>query len=163
MKYFIAVLFCCMMLSVSTAQVTGKKYINVKLENTDGKYVELKNYIGKGPVLLSFWATWCKPCVEEMGELNKIYKELSPKGLNIIALATDNEKSVSKVKPFVKSKNYPFVFLLDTNSDAAKKYYAQAVPYSVLIDKHGNIVYTHLGYMKGDEITLKNKIAELLK
>lgn len=141
----------------------GKSAPNFKLESLDGSFVELSKIIGKGPVLLSFWATWCKPCMEEMTELNKIYEELKDKGFTLLAISTDNEKTVAKVKPLVKSKNFNFIVLLDKNSDVARKYYAQQIPYSVLIDKDGKIISTHMGYMKGDEKKLREKILNLLK
>ena len=129
----------------------------------DGDFVQLNDYLGKAPVLISFWATWCKPCAEELTELKKIYKEYKSKGFKIIAISIDNEKTVSKVKPFVKSRNFPFDILLDTNSETARKYYAYNIPYSVLLNKTGTIVYSHLGYMKGDELTVEKKIQELYK
>ena len=60
--------------------ITGRKAPNFKLVNLDGKYVELDKETGGGPVLLSFWATWCKPCLEEMVEYNKIYEQYEDKG-----------------------------------------------------------------------------------
>ena len=113
--------------------------------------------------LLSFWATWCKPCLEEMVEFNKIYEQYKDKGFSLLAISTDTEKSVAKVKPYIKSKGYNFPVLLDTNSEAARKFYAQQMPYTVLLDKNGNIVYTHLGYMKGDEQKVEKLITDLLE
>lgn len=141
----------------------GKTAPNFKLESLDGNNFELTQALGKGPVLLSFWASWCKPCMEEMNELNKIYEELKEKGFTLLAISTDNEKTIAKVKPLVKSKGYNFTVLLDKNSDVARKYYAQQIPYSVLIDKDGKIVSSHMGYMKGDEKKLREKILSLLK
>ncbi|MEP0862819.1 MAG: TlpA family protein disulfide reductase [Ignavibacterium sp.] len=141
----------------------GKTAPNFKLESLDGNNFELTQALGKGPVLLSFWATWCKPCMEEMNELNKIYEELKGKGFTLLAISTDNEKTIAKVKPLVKSKGYNFTVLLDKNSDVARKYYAQQIPYSVLIDKDGKIISSHMGYMKGDEKKLREKILSLLK
>jgi peroxiredoxin len=134
-----------------------------KLENVDGENVSLKDELGKGPVLLSFWATWCKPCIEELTKYKDLYDNYKDKGLKVLAISIDDERTVAKVKPFVKSKKYPFTILLDSNSDVARKYYAQNIPYTVLLDKTGNMVYTHLGYMKGDELKLQNKIDELVK
>jgi len=143
--------------------ITGRKAPNFKLVNLDGKYVELNSETGNGPILLSFWATWCKPCLEEMVEFNKIYEQYKDKGFSLLAISTDTEKSVAKVKPYIKSKGYNFPVLLDTNSETARKYYAQQMPYTVIIDKSGNIVYTHLGYMKGDEQKVEKLIIDLLE
>ena len=140
-----------------------KKAQNFILEDLDGDFVELDEITGEGPVLLSFWATWCKPCVDEMKELNKIYKEYKSKGFNLIAISIDSEKSVSRVKPFIKSKNYNFPVLLDTNSEVARIYYALAVPYSVLLDENGGVVYSHMGYKKGDEKEIEKLIKSLIE
>jgi len=121
--------------------------------------VELNNEVGEGPILLSFWATWCKPCIEELSEYKKIYKDYKDKGFKMFAISTDDERTVAKVKPFVKSKGFDFPVLLDTNSDISRLYYAQSVPYSVILDKKGMIIYSHLGYMKGDEVKVKEIIS----
>jgi peroxiredoxin len=136
---------------------------NFILENIEGDLVELNELIGEGPILLSFWATWCKPCVEELVHFQKIYSENEPKGLQMLGISTDSERSVAKVKPFIKTKNYTFTVLLDTNSEVARLYYARAVPYTVIIDKNGSIVYSHLGYKKGDELKVKEIINRLIK
>ena len=81
----------------------------------------------------------------------------------LIAISMNDQKTVAKVKPYIRSKGYDFPVLYDTNNDAARIYYALAIPYSVIIDKGGRVVYTHLGYMKGDEIEVDNKIKQLLK
>jgi len=166
MKIYLSFLIVFFLLGGAFPQegdIKGKKAINFKLEDIEGNIFELKNEIGKGPILLTFWATWCKPCAEEMVQFNKIYNELESKGFNLVGISIDNEKSVSKVVPYVKSRGYKFPILLDTNSEVGRKYYAQAVPFSVLIDIEGKIVYTHLGYLPGDEIKVKKLIQNLLK
>lgn len=166
MKYLILAITFCLLTVNSFSQenksLSGRKAPNFKLEDLDGNIIELKNLIGKGPIILSFWATWCKPCLEEFVEYHKIFLEFKTKEFNLIAISTDNEKSIAKVKPFIKSKGYQFPVLLDVNQEVARKYYAQSVPYSVLIDKKGNIFYSHLGYVKGDEVQMRKKIEELL-
>lgn len=141
---------------------TGRKAPNFKLENIDGKFVELSKEIGSGPIIISFWATWCKPCLEELTQYKKIFNEYQTRGVKIFAVSTDNEKTAAKVRPLVKSKGFPFTILLDPNSDVARKYYVPSIPYAVILDKLGNIAYTHLGYMKGDELKVREKLDEIL-
>lgn len=147
----------------NTEAIKGKKAPNFVLTDIDGNSFELQKNLGEGPVLLSFWATWCKPCLEELNEYQKIVNEFAAKGFKMYGISTDNEKTVAKVKPFVKSKNYKFKVLLDTNSEVARKYYAQQIPFSVLIDKKGQIIYSHLGYMKGDEKKVRSLIEAQLE
>jgi len=159
----VLILFSIIVFSVSlfSQDYSGgiRKGPDFTLENLDGDQVELFKEVGDGPILLSFWATWCKPCLEELNEYKKIYSEYKDKGFKMFAISTDDENSVAKVKPLVKSKGYNFPVLLDTNSDAVRLYYAQSIPYSVILDKEGMIIYSHLGYMRGDEVKVKKIIA----
>lgn len=135
---------------------------NFKHENLDREIIELNNYLGKGPVLLCFWSCCCKSAVAQVEAFSTAYEKFSDSGFVMLAVSTDNENTVAKVKPFAKSKRFKFPVLYDTNGDVARIYYAFDVPFSVLIDTQGKIVYSHLGYIKGDEFELENKITELL-
>jgi cytochrome c biogenesis protein CcmG, thiol:disulfide interchange protein DsbE len=133
-----------------------------KLPDLNGNNVELSKMTGKGPLLINFWATWCKPCVEEMAEYAMIYNEYKSKGFEMLAVSVDNEKTADKVKPYAESKKYPFTILMDIKAIAAKKYSIQAIPMTFLLNKEGKIVYQSLGFEKGDELKLRKKIEELL-
>ena len=159
----IVVLFSFFITAQESEDLAGRRAPNFVLENLDGDYVELNQEIGEGPILLSFWATWCKPCIEELAEFKKLYNEYKDKGFKLLAISTDSERTVAKVKPFVKSKSYDFPVLYDTSGDVARIYYARAVPFTVLIDDKGAIVYTHLGYMKGDELVVISKVKEMIE
>jgi peroxiredoxin len=140
----------------------GREAPDFTLEDLDGDWVSLQDLVGDGPVLISFWATWCRPCLEELRELQQLYEEYEPRGLTMLGISTDSERSIAKVKPWVRSKGYNFPVLLDTNSDVARLYYAQNIPYTVIIDSAGSIVYTHMGYRKGDELEVQKVIDRLL-
>ena len=125
-KFFLLPLLLLFSVNISAQEQqeqTGRSAPNFKLENVQGDYVSLKDELGDGPVLISFWATWCKPCIEEMTKYKDIYRDLKDKGLKVLAISIDDERTVAKVKPFVRSKNFPFPVLLDTNSEVARKYY----------------------------------------
>lgn len=160
MKYFLTALI--FLFTTSLFAQEGKIAPGFRLENLDGDIISLEDSLGDGPILISFWATWCKPCIEELPEIEKIYDELKDQGLKAFAISVDGERSVAKVEPFVKAKKLSIPVLLDTNSDVARIYYATTVPFTVIIDSKGEIVYSHSGYKKGDEIHLKAKLVEIL-
>ena len=149
-------------ISAQDADVTETEATNFVLENIDGDVIELNEHIGEGPILISFWATWCKPCKEELPHVQELLEKYEEKGLTVFAISTDSEKSVAKVKPYIKSHNYTFEVLLDTNSEVARSYYVRSVPFTLIIDKSGKIVYQQLGYRKGDEIKVEEVISKII-
>jgi peroxiredoxin len=150
------------LISAQDSEVTETEAANFVLENIEGDIVELNEYIGEGPILISFWATWCKPCKEELPHVQELLEKYEEKGLTVFAISTDSEKSVAKVKPYIKSHNYTFEVLLDTNSEVARSYYVRSVPFTLIIDQAGKVVYQQLGYRKGDEIKVEEVISKLI-
>jgi peroxiredoxin len=140
----------------------GRNAPNFKLENLDREILELNDLIGSGPILLCFWSSCCKSAVAQVEAFSVLYEKYKDDGFIMIAIATDDEKTVAKVKPLVKIKKYTFPVLYDTAGTVARMYYAYDMPFDVLIDTKGKIVYSHLGYMKGDEIELDERIKNLL-
>jgi len=136
---------------------------NFKLENLDREIIELNNYLGKGPILLCFWSSCCKSAVAQVEAFSELYERYKDQRFIMFAIATDDEKTVAKVKPVAKSKKFNFPVLYDTDGSVARMYYAYDMPFDVLIDTRGRIVYSHLGYMKGDEIELEKEILDLLQ
>lgn len=141
---------------------TGRTAPSITLEDINGDVYRLQDNLGKGPIIVSFWATWCQPCKQELPKMNDLLETYGEKGLSMIAVSVDDEKTVSKVEPYVKSKGYSFTVLYDTNSETARDYYVYSVPYTLIIDKDGKIAYSHLGYKSGDELEVESKIKELL-
>jgi peroxiredoxin len=133
------------------------------LRDLNGENYQLAKNFGKGPILINFWATWCAPCLDEMKKLKAIHQEFSRAGLTILSISIDDPKTVGKVKSFVNTNRYPFKFLLDTNNEAFKRYQGVNVPFSLLLDRQGRVVYTHTGYRKGDEKKLQEQIAKLFR
>ena len=134
---------------------------NFSAPDLEGEKVELKTLLQEGPVLISFWATHCKPCIKELNQLLKLYPDYKEKGFEILAIDVDGPRSVSRVKSKVKGLKWKFPVLLDTNKDIYRKYHVLGIPHTVLIDSKGNVRYTHTTYRKGDEKIIWQKVDEI--
>ena len=133
------------------------------LNDLDGNSVKLSELIKKGPVFVQFWATWCVPCKEEMKVLNDLWNKYQDSGLVFVAISIDDQKSLSKVKPYIESKSYKFPVLFDTDKNVFSNFGGQDPPFSVFIDRNGSIFKTYSGYMQGDDAKLDSEIKEALK
>ncbi len=133
------------------------------LETVGGANVTFFDQLEKGPVVVSFWATWCKPCLKEMPHLNRMAGQLAGQ-VSFLAANTDNSKSVAKVTPFIQSKNFTNLIVpLDTGAELQELLQTGGtVPFLILFDTNGHEVYRHIGYKEGDEVELEHEIAALL-
>lgn len=125
------------------------------LRDVNGAEVALSAYQGK-VVVMSFWATWCGPCKEEMPHLLKMHQELADKGLVVLSISTDDARSVSKVKPFIQKMGYTFPVLLDKESTVISSYTpSKTLPYTAVVARDGTIARRTSGYTPGDEAELR--------
>ncbi|MCJ7498336.1 MAG: TlpA family protein disulfide reductase [candidate division Zixibacteria bacterium] len=154
---FFLILFCLSSLT------QAEQAPNFVAKDLDGKKVELKEVLEGGPVLISFWATWCKPCIKELGELQKVYKKYKAAGFEILAVDVDGPRSISKVRTMVQGLKWEFPVLWDESKEIYRRYQVLGIPHTVLIDGSGEIRYTHTTYRPGDEQVIMKKIEELLK
>ena len=113
---------------------------------------------------ISFWATWCKPCIKELKNVNSLLDEwIEEYDVELVAVSVDDSRNAVKVKPTVNALNWDFDVLLDPNGDLQRAMNVANPPVTFLIDQEGNIVYTHTGYVEGDEYELEDHIKELVK
>jgi peroxiredoxin len=129
----------------------------------NGDEVRLADVLGKGPIVVDFWATWCKPCIKELPYIQRMYDELSGRGLQVFAVSIDSPKSQSRVKPFIAGRKFTFPVLMDPGQDVFAKLQGKgSVPYVVVLDAEGRIRYRHTGYRPGDEKELEEVVLGLL-
>lgn len=136
--------------------------LNLSVPTIDNKNIEVSELYKKGPVLINFWALWCEPCKVEMRQLKILYEKYKDKGFTILGINQDSPKSVSKVRSYISSQKINFPVAIDPNSQLLQKFNGQSIPYSLLINKEGEIVYKNVGYLPGDEIKLEKEIQKLL-
>lgn len=172
-KTFFSVLFLAA-IHYSTAQdekkgiekVLGEKTLpSVELADMNGNKVNVAELSKSGhPVVLSFWATWCVPCKKELSNLADLYEEWKDKyHVEIVAVSIDDSRSTTKVKPYVDGQHWEYKVLLDVNQDLKRSLNIQTVPFTVMTDANGKIVYTHSGYVEGDEYVLEEELQKLAR
>jgi thiol-disulfide isomerase/thioredoxin len=127
-------------LDIPTHEVMSEDFT---LDSLDGRKVTLSSYKGK-VVLLSFWATWCGPCKQEMPAMEKVYQKLKNKGFEVLAVDMMEDKDT--VAAFVKNNGYTFPVLIDTTGEVGGgAYEARAIPTNYLVDKTGRLVARKVG------------------
>lgn len=158
-KRLFLILFALAAVSVAKAQMP-----RVVLNDIDGNKVQTDT-LGTGgqPVIIDFFATWCKPCNRELSAISEVYEEWQKEtGVRLVAISIDQAQNIHKVKPLVDENEWPFEqILLDPNSDLKRALGIQMIPYVLIIDGKGNIVYRHNGYTDGAEEELIEKIREI--
>ena len=142
-----------------------KKLPSVTLTDMNGKKVNVADLGKTGQItVLDFWATWCVPCKKELNNINEMYDEWKKKyNVSIVAVSIDDSRSSVKVKPYVEGQRWSYTVLLDVNQDLKRELNIQSVPFTLVVDQNGKIVYSHSGYTEGDENILEDAIAALAK
>jgi len=132
----------------------GAKAPAVTVQSLDGKQVDLGRYIGKTPMLIEFWATWCANCRELMPTLLEAEKKFGKK-VKFVALAVAINQSPERVRRFIAAHPLPHDTFYDTDGKAAGAFDAPATSYVVVLDKTGRVVYTGLGGKQDLEAALR--------
>ena len=163
MKKIIFTLALTLMGVVAMAQ-NAKLPENISLKTLDGKTVQSSEIKNDGkPIIISFWATWCKPCNNELDAIKEVYEEWQNEtGVKLVAISIDDTRSAARVKPWVDGKDWPYEVYLDQNKDLARAMNVGAdVPYTFIINGKGEIVWQHKGYQPGSEEELIEQVKKL--
>jgi thiol-disulfide isomerase/thioredoxin len=158
-------LFLALLFSSSLVRAQSEGVPDVTLKNLSGEAVSVRNLTVNGKItVITFWATWCSPCKKDLSNYAELYDEWQKKyDVQVLAISIDDARNTAKVKAYVNGVNWPFEVLLDPNEDMKRSMNFQTVPFSMLVDQKGNVVYRHNSYVEGDEYVMEDKIAALLK
>ena len=147
--------------TISFAQI--KNLPNVDVKKIDGSSFNFKNIDNNGnPIVISFWATWCKPCTKELNNIAEVYEDWQDEtNVKLVAVSIDDRRSQSKVAPYVNSSGWEYEIYIDPNSDLKRAMGVSTVPHTFLLDKNKQIIWQHRGYVEGDEDELFDEILKL--
>ncbi len=136
--------------STTVKTIDGRDFNTANIQN-DGK-----------PIILSFWALWCTPCMRELSAIAEVYEEwVEETGVKLIAVSIDDSRSTSKVLPTVQGKNWEYEVLLDANSDFKRAMNVNQIPHNFIINGKGEIVWQHTSFSEGSQQQLINLVRKL--
>ena len=138
---------------------------DVKIENQEGKVISTKSLADGTPMIISFWSTTCKPCIQELNAINdNLYDWMEEVDMKVVAISVDDARTVSRARAMTKGQGWDdYVCLYDKNQDFTRAMNVSLTPHVFIVDGKGNIVYSHSGYTPGSEQELFEKIKALKK
>lgn len=161
-SFTIKLLVLSIFLALPLKMVSQTGLPDVTLTSIDGKIYNLKEFENKDKVtIVIFWATWCKPCINELDNISDYYEDwIIEADFNLVSVCIDDSRTSSTVKSFVRGRDWQFPVLIDENQDLKRSMSVTDIPFYCLLDKKGNIVKRHTGYLPGDEEFMFEEILE---
>ncbi|MDY0101744.1 MAG: TlpA disulfide reductase family protein [Lentimicrobium sp.] len=158
-----AMAFLFLAVSAQDADQNLKKLPAVNVKSLDGKTINTAELSNDGkPMIVSFWALWCKPCINELTTIADVYDEWTEEtGVKLIAVSIDDSRSSSKVAPTVNGKGWEYEVLLDANGDFKRAMNVNMIPHTFLINGNGEIVWQHTSFSEGSELELIEMVRKL--
>ena len=149
----------------TTIYSQNKLLPSVDVKTINGKSININSIENNEmPIVINFWATWCKPCKKELNNIAEVYDEWQDEtGVKIIAISIDDTRSMSKVAPYVNSVGWQYEVYLDPNGDLKRAMGVSTVPHTFLLNSKKEIVWQHRGYIDGDEDELFDEIQNLIE
>lgn len=152
---------------ISSLSLVAQEKLNVfpavDIKNIEGKIINTDEFDNGGkPIIVSFWATWCKPCAKELDAISEVYDEWQDEtGVKLLAISIDDARNTAKIAPFANGKDWPYEVYLDANSDLKRALNVNAIPHTFLLNGKKEIVWQHTSYFDGDEDELFEEVQKL--
>ena len=149
-------LFLSVLVSASAFAQNTFRLPSVSVKDISGNTVQTDKFQNDGkPMIINFWATWCKPCVLELTTIADEYEEwVEATGVKLIAVSIDDSRNTAKVGPMVKGRGWNYEIYLDPNEDFKRAMNVTNPPHTFVVNGRGEVVWQHIAYQPGDEKVL---------
>lgn len=154
MKNILSVLACFFSLAVfAQEKEAGRPIPAVDVKTSDGKTVNTNTFDNGGkPFVIDFWATWCKPCIQELDAINDQYEEWQKTtGVKVIIISLDDARTMQRVGPFINARGWTYESYIDPNADFKRLMNVNMPPQTFVVNGKKEIVWQHVGFTPGNE------------
>lgn len=166
MKKILALLTIAVLTNYVAAHAQGGRTIPAAdVKTVDGKTVNTSKFSNDGkPIIISFWATWCKPCKKELDAISENFADWQKEtGVKLIAISIDDSRSSGKVGTDAKSHGWDYEIYIDENQDFKRAMNVNNVPHAFIVNGKGEIVWQHNSYVEGDEEHMFEALKKIVK
>jgi cytochrome c biogenesis protein CcmG/thiol:disulfide interchange protein DsbE len=163
MKKINALLFAtCLCISLFAQEAILQRTIpSIDIKTMTGEIFNTSNIDNQGkPIVISFFALWCKPCLRELTAIADVYPDWQAEtGVKLVAISIDDARSMPNVMPTVNGNGWEYEFYCDPNGDFKRAMGVNMIPHIFVLNGKKEVVYQHTSYAEGGE----NELYELIK
>lgn len=146
------IIFSCILFLFAYSSSSQKFIPDLGLKTLNGESIRSVQAINQnGFTIISFWATWCIPCINELDAINEVISEWNKKeDITVLAISTDDSRSKKRVRPLINGKDWIFDVISDTNQDFKRAMGVVGIPHTIVTYK-SEIIHRRIGYKPGEE------------
>lgn len=135
---------------------------DVKVQDASGQEISVRDLLSGKPLIISYWSTTCKPCLQELNAINDALEDWRQEAdFDVMAVSIDDVRMLAGAKARAASSGWDFICVFDSNQDLKRAMNVNLTPQSFVLDAEGTIVFSHSGYTPGSEELLFEKVLEL--
>jgi thiol-disulfide isomerase/thioredoxin len=155
-------LFVCFH-AIAQEKSENRSLPKVDVKTNSGEKINTSTFDNGGkPIVIDFWATWCKPCMEELNAIHEVYAEWEKEtGVKVIIISVDDARTMQRVSPTVNARKWTYESYIDPNGDFKREMNVNMPPQTFVLNANKEIVWQHVGFAPGDEDELYEAIKKV--